>query len=281
MREHVQRAGTLGKASDAKAGDEEAHPTEDFAGAPAPMGTLSEEEAASGAYSEIVLHPARAVGGLQFALIASGAHNLHSVRPTVIAISGEEQLHVSKFFRAWRAEARQWQVVVPLRPGRGTPYLFEPQGAQLVLQLMRAILASEDKLLVPHGVEGGRFHLIGTSNGGASVLAAAVRAPELVASLTLVTGFIPAGTDDLGRLAGIPAIRLYVGDADNLGHDVALQDLKQRFDALAVPAELHVLEGARHSNVGQYIDMEAFWQGLEVARIPQVAFSVDSCRQTQ
>lgn len=242
--------------------------------APARTGVLSEEEAASGVYSPIELRAAPEGGGPQFAFIAPGeeAKLSRRVLPTVLAISGEEQCHVSKYFRAWRAEVWEWQVIVPLRSESGTPYLFEPEGIDLVVQLMRRLIAAEAECpLVLFGIEGHKFHLVGTSNGGASVLAVAAKAPELVASLTLVTGFVPRGLHDLSPLAAIPDICLYVGDADEMGHCEALQELKQRLDSLTVPAELHVLPGARHFNIGHYIDMDDFWNRLEAARRPQVA----------
>lgn len=186
--------------------------------------------------------------------------------PTVLAISGEEQLHVSRFFTAWRAEKKDWQVVVPLRVKSGTPYLFDAAGVERVVQLMERILESMDGEVVPFGVESRKFHLVGTSNGGTSVAAVAARVPHLVASLTLVTGEVPDSLVDFRSLLTIPTIRLYVGDKDEMGHYQALQDMCEEIDKIGGTAQLHILEGARHGNIGHYIDMAAFWEGLQAAR---------------
>merc|ERR1719446_962686 len=153
-----------------------------------------------------------------FALIAPrGAIRGRQALPTILAISGEEQRHVSKFFRAWQAEKRLWQVIVPLRPRSGIPYLFDEAGVERVVKLMRRILEDKRCDLSPFRIENRKFHLVGTSNGGASVAAVAARAPNLVASLTMVTGFVPDTLTDFSRLLTILSIRLYVGDKDEMG----------------------------------------------------------------
>jgi len=202
-----------------------------------------------------------------FAVIASQFAPARGCRqvPTVLAISGEEQLHVSRFFTAWRAEKKDWQVVVPLRVKSGTPYLFDADGVDRVVQLMERIL-SKDGEVVPFGVESRKFHLVGTSNGGTSVAAVAARVPHLVASLTLVTGEVPDSLLDFRSLLTIPTIRLYVGDKDEMGHYQALQDMHGEIDKVGGAAELYILEGARHGNIGHYIDMASFWEGLQAAR---------------
>lgn len=106
----------------------------------------------------------------------------------------------------------------------------------------------------------------GTSNGGASVAAVATRVPHLVASLTLVTGFVPDCLTDFRSLLTILTIRLYVGDKDEMGHCQALQGMHEQIDNAGGSAQLDILEGARHGNIGHYIDMGAFWDGLEAAR---------------
>lgn len=191
--------------------------------------------------------------------------------PTVLAISGEEQLHVSRFFRAWRAEERGWQVVVPLRRRSGLPYLFEKAGVDFAVALMQRLVTDADCKLLPQRVQGQKFHLVGTSNGGAAVLAAAAQAPELVASLTLVTGFCPKGLADFAPLKVVPSIRLYAGDLDELGHCEALARIKEKLDLTGAFAELFILEGARHGNVGHFIDMEEFWRWLAAHCVPDGA----------
>jgi len=165
-----------------------------------------------------------------------------------------------------RMSEKDWQVVVPLRVKSGTPYLFDALGVDRVVQLMERILESADGEVVPFGVESRKFHLVGTSNGGTSVAAVAARIPHLVASLTLVTGEVPDSLVDFRPLRTIPAIRLYVGDKDEMGHYQALQDMYEEINKVGGTAQLHVLEGARHGNIGHYIDMASFWDGLHAAR---------------
>eukprot|EP00931_Biecheleriopsis_adriatica_P094631 TRINITY_DN68258_c0_g1_i1.p1 TRINITY_DN68258_c0_g1~~TRINITY_DN68258_c0_g1_i1.p1 ORF type:complete len:260 (-),score=38.39 TRINITY_DN68258_c0_g1_i1:62-796(-) len=215
--------------------------------------------------SNVEIRAPRECGRLGYAFIAPRPQKVRRELPTVLAISGEEQLHVSKFFRAWRAEERSWQVVVPLRPKMGSPYLFDQPGVEAVANFALALLDDEGSML-PHSIEGRSFHLVGASNGGAAVLALAAKLPEIVASLTLVTGFIPEWLEDLASLRAISSIHLYAGDQDELGHNIILEQLQQQLEDQAVKAELHILPGARHFNVGNYVDMEAFWEALVQAR---------------
>eukprot|EP00930_Biecheleria_cincta_P035377 TRINITY_DN24335_c0_g1_i1.p1 TRINITY_DN24335_c0_g1~~TRINITY_DN24335_c0_g1_i1.p1 ORF type:complete len:288 (+),score=57.88 TRINITY_DN24335_c0_g1_i1:87-950(+) len=234
---------------------------------------LNRVESESGVYSEVEIRDASPDGRrLGYAIIAPPAAEAKQPvqrrprLPTIIAISGEEQLHVSKFFRAWRVEQWGWQVVVPLRAKSGTYYLFDPPGVELVVQFILELIADEDGRMLAHAVEGNIFHFVGSSNGAAAALAVAAKLPELAASLTLISGFLPDGLEDLSSLRSIPSIHMYVGDQDEFGHDVMLQDLHEKLQDHACMSELQVLPGASHSNVGRHIDMTVFWQRLEAAR---------------
>lgn len=203
-----------------------------------------------------------------FAIIAPRPKDVESVQdlPTVFGISGEEQMHVSKFIRSWKVEEKGWQVVVPLRAAMGTPYFFDPGGLEIILDFMRRLLEDKDRILLPFGIEGQKLHVFGSSNGGATALAAAVLMPERVASLTLVTGFVPDIVQDLTPLAAVPSIRLYVGDKDELGHCECLQELKVGIESAGGSAELLVIPGAGHTTIGRRIGPAFFWAGLEAAR---------------
>lgn len=202
---------------------------------------------------------------LQYGCVAAPDSSLARCCPTVIAVSGEEQRHVSSFFKAWRAESRGWQVLVPLRnEGYAWPYLFEPGGVEAVVRLLKSI--TEGSTTLPYAIEGGRVHLIGSSNGGAAVLAAACLAPHLVASLTLVTGFIPDIVTDLSPLRHIGHIRLYAGSEDHLGHQIALTHLRDSLFELGIDADLRIIPGAGHGSIGRSLDLDEFWFELELAR---------------
>merc|ERR1711974_536049 len=116
----------------------------------------------------------------------------------------------------------------------------------------------------------GKLHLIGMSSGGATVLAAACRAPELVASLTLVAGFIPKCCTSIDALATIPCIRLYSGAEDELGHTDNLKTLKVRLEDLGVTDSvmLRAVPGTSHDTIGDFLtlDIDEFWRDLEKFR---------------
>ncbi|CAK0870595.1 unnamed protein product [Prorocentrum cordatum] len=208
-------------------------------------------------------------GHLRLARIAAPGFGACSGQalPTVLAVSGERQQHVSRFFQAWRAERRGWQVIIPI--DGSSPKLYESDGVDIVVRFMAFLLGGSPECsddMLPAPIEGGRLHLVGTSNGGATVLAAACRAPELVASLTLVTGFVPRPVRDVSTLSRVPLIRLYAGADDELGHQDALERLKLELDRVGVGAVLRVLPGAGHTTIGQHVDMGQFWAELEAAR---------------
>eukprot|EP00931_Biecheleriopsis_adriatica_P078070 TRINITY_DN51548_c0_g1_i1.p1 TRINITY_DN51548_c0_g1~~TRINITY_DN51548_c0_g1_i1.p1 ORF type:complete len:281 (+),score=36.29 TRINITY_DN51548_c0_g1_i1:42-884(+) len=247
-------------------------------------GELSKVESESGLFSDIQVL-LRSDTGLPCALIAPkieadpadavcGApwewhcmgRGRRRPRPTIVAISGEEQLHVSKLFRAWQADQRDWQVVVPMRRSSGTPYLFEPEGVKEVVDLLKFILRDSPVEVVRFPIEGGKFHVAGTSNGGAAALAIARAAPSLIASLTLVTGFLPPGITNLSPLRELKSIRLYVGDADEMGHLTKMQGLKRALEKSGVGADFKVVPNAGHFNIGAFLDVEELWSGFEDAR---------------
>jgi predicted esterase len=243
---------------------------------PIGRGMLREAEIASGMYSPIEVRRPRE-GILGCAIIAPPVTDTRTARshklPTVLAISGEEQMHVSRFFRAWHAERYGWQVVIPLRPKMGTHYLFEPPGLELVKQFVHAVLEDHEGEFLPFGIEQDKFHLVGSSNGGATVLALAAALPELVVSLTLVTGYIPDSLVDLTPLRALPIINLYVGDGDEMGHQERMEELNTVLQDTGVPTAFHLLEGAGHFNIGEYIDMASFWATLEGSRNPAITGS--------
>lgn len=194
--------------------------------------------------------------------------------PTIFAVSGEEQRHVSKLFRSWRAEKRGWQVIVPLRPKTCSSMLFEGDGLDLVAACLTQILQKHIPGIFP--VESSKAHLVGTSNGGATVLAMATRAPSAVASLTLVTGFVPKSVDrdmlqQLNFIQGaekMPWIRMFAGDKDHYNQDKELKALHSKLEAVMERRnglELQILPGVGHSDIGHNLDPVSFWTGFEKA----------------
>lgn len=194
--------------------------------------------------------------------------------PTIFAVSGEEQRHVSKFFRSWKAEMKGWQVVIPLRPKTCSSMFFEGEGLDLVMTCLTQIVQNSISGIFP--VESSKVHLVGTSNGGASVLAMATRQPSAVASLNLVTGFVPKSVDpemlqQLRFIEGadkVPWIRMFAGDRDHYKQDQELMALHARLENVLdnrSGLQVQILPGVGHSDIGHNLDPDSFWSGFEKA----------------
>ncbi|MBT4718674.1 MAG: hypothetical protein HOB86_04655 [Rhodospirillaceae bacterium] len=108
-------------------------------------------------------------------------------------------------FWAIGAEKMGFVVVSPAAP-KGRP--FYKSGTTLIPGFLAAIAKN-------YKVRGGRFHVAGSSNGGVSAFAVAVRNPALFQSLTALAGFpeAPEGFRRLDRLGGMK-ITMIVGDGD-------------------------------------------------------------------
>eukprot|EP00746_Dinoflagellata_sp_MGD_P104758 gnl/MRDRNA2_/MRDRNA2_43515_c0_seq1.p1 gnl/MRDRNA2_/MRDRNA2_43515_c0~~gnl/MRDRNA2_/MRDRNA2_43515_c0_seq1.p1 ORF type:complete len:288 (-),score=54.94 gnl/MRDRNA2_/MRDRNA2_43515_c0_seq1:218-1081(-) len=194
--------------------------------------------------------------------------------PTIFAVSGEEQRHVSKFFRSWKAEKKGWQVVIPLRPKTCSAMFFEGEGLDLIMSCLTQILQKSIPGIFP--VESSKVHLVGTSNGGASVLAMATHLPSAVASLSLVTGFVPnsIGPEMLQQLRSVegadkvPWIRMFAGDRDRYKQDKELLSLHARLENVLDKKnglQIQILPGVGHSDIGHNLDPDSFWSGFEQA----------------
>lgn len=194
--------------------------------------------------------------------------------PTIFAVSGEEQRHVSKFFRSWKAEMKGWQVIIPLRPKTCSSLFFEGEGLDLVTNCLSQIVQNSISGIFP--VESSKVHLVGTSNGGASVLAMATRLPAAVASLNLVTGFVPKSVNpemlqQLSSIEGaenVPWIRMFAGDKDHYKQDQELMGLHARLEKVLGNKnglQIQILPGVGHSDIGHNLDPVSFWSGFEQA----------------
>jgi len=224
-------------------------------------GELTEKQKTSGTFSELAALDCGGKGVI-CSYIGPQACDSQSRQclPTVFAIGGELQFHVSLFFRSWRAEKRGWQVIAPMRADKDVPMLFEKSGVDLLVQLLKRLT----KDVLPHDVEGGRFHLIGTSNGGAAALAVAARVPDRVASLTLVTGFMPDCVKTLGPLREIRSIRLLGSKQDWTSTQLEL--VQKQLEDVGADPDVAVIKKATHSTIGEHIDKDQFWDWLEEAR---------------
>jgi predicted peptidase len=224
----------------------------------AKLGQTSSAERNAGIFTTALQYVAIPVGdgaSLECGIVLPSDFDADKNYPVCIAISGERQQHVSRFFQAWKSEQRGWVVVSPLCPG--TPLFFDRP--ELIQQLAVS-------LLTQFNVEGGKFHMVGTSNGGSTCFAFGTRWPQLCHSITPVTG-ANLRRDDLRLLNGIP-IDMFVGDCDELRFHGAMVDILEDLENIghSPPPTLAVLKGAGHFTIGQSIDMDSFWEMMDRRR---------------
>ena len=157
-----------------------ARPAESLEVAPR-VGSMSAAEKKAGIFTTALTYESIPLGqaeSLQCGLILPEGFDPAVTYPVCIAISGERQQHVSRFFQAWKSDQRGWVVVSPIRP-QASPLFFDNPNIVHRLAL---------SLLKIYNVEGGKFHMVGTSNGGSTCFAFGARWPALCHSITPVTG---------------------------------------------------------------------------------------------
>lgn len=130
--------------------------------------------------------------------------------PALLAFPGGQQNVESvdgALSRFWEREAvkRGYLVFSPAAPP-GKP--FYESGADLIPEFLERQRAA-------FKIEGGKFHVAGSSNGGVSAFVVAIRRPELFHSLTALAGFPvePADFERLDRLRHVK-VSMFVGDGD-------------------------------------------------------------------
>eukprot|EP00931_Biecheleriopsis_adriatica_P105044 TRINITY_DN79643_c0_g1_i1.p1 TRINITY_DN79643_c0_g1~~TRINITY_DN79643_c0_g1_i1.p1 ORF type:complete len:380 (+),score=91.23 TRINITY_DN79643_c0_g1_i1:21-1160(+) len=235
---------------------------------------LSEEEERSGHFSEVVVKKVDLrAGSMEFAVIAPPApvtaasaesDDVRRPLPTILAISRGDQRHVARLFRALRPEQRGWQLLVAMRCS-GEPDFLEPAGAMLLEQFMQAVLEDREAELAPFAVMSRVFHLVGISHGAAGLLQLATKVPEQTGSLSMITGFLPQ-LCQLQAVRNVQNIHFYVGDRDEMGHREFLKGIRDMLKEAGGHGHMHIVKGASHFDIGEYMDLEEFWRRLELAR---------------
>lgn len=139
---------------------------------------------------------------------------------------------------------RGWVMIVPrptLSPGTTNPLLFERANTELA-----GLVRHLDTWLRP---EGGKFYIIGASNGGVSAVRFGLDMPDRTAALLAFPGAMPPALPktDTAKLKGFP-IRLFVGENDSAQWRDAARFLDEAakigdldLTATTVPAEGHVI----------------------------------------
>jgi len=146
-----------------------------------------------------------------------------------------------------------------------TPDFFEPAGITMLEQFLQAVLDDHNRDITPFAPMSNVFHMVGMSHGSAALLSLASKAPDRTGSLNLITGFLPQFCE-IEALRGLKNIHFYVGDSDELGHREYLKGIKESLKEAGGHAHMHIVKGASHYDINEFIDLEDVWQRLEFAR---------------
>ncbi len=130
-----------------------------------------------------------------------------------------------------------WVVVSPEAPGGRLFY----KGSE---EYLPALLDEVKKTAV---FEGGRVHMMGSSNGGLSALRFAIARPELVRSVILLPGGFASKEDAarIDRLKHIP-VRLFVGSDDNVGWTDGAKDVLAAGEKAGLNITLDIRQAQGH-----------------------------------
>lgn len=187
---------------------------------------------------------------IEYALVLPADFRDDKTYPAILAFPGGRQNLESvrgSLSRFWEREAekRGYIVFSPAAPP-GKP--FYKNGADLIPEFLQRQLAD-------FGIEGGKFHVAGLSNGGVSAFVVATRYPELFHSLTALAGFPveQADFERLDRLQNI-AIAMFVGAADQYWKE-GMEKTRDRLASLgkrvyfeAIPRNGHFLPDLSFEN---------------------------------
>ncbi len=217
---------------------------------PVPTATLLEE--ATMTFETMMLDEGTAV---RYALSLPIGYTPDQTYPVLLALPPGPQTEamvnagLSGYWAA--AQNRGWIVVSPIAPD-GVLFF---QGSEAI---MPAFL---DRIEGMVGVENGRFHLAGISNGGISAFRIAGTMPERFQSILVIPGLPRTDADfqNLDKLTNLP-IAMFVGENDTtwLGR---MQETEARLTALGAdvfleiaPNEGHVIQSITGDRLFDYLD---------------------------
>ena len=210
-------------------------------------------------------------GRLRYALALPDGFERSNTYPVLLAFPPgpqTEPMVEAGFNRYWgdQASARGWIVVSPVAPdGR----LFFRGGEALIPTLL-------DHMVSEFQIEGDRFHVAGSSNGGLSAFRVALEHPSRVQSLIVLPGGPPTEGEfaTLGRLAGIP-IRMFAGARDTEWVRL-MQDTAERLEALEIAVETTTFPGEGHVPIS--LDGDPIMELLEGLRTVDITDLVGHSR---
>ena len=153
----------------------------------------------------------------------------------------------------WEAEAaeRGWIVISPIAPN-GVLFF---RGAEGYLPEMLARISAE------FPPEGGKYHVVGISNGGISAFRFAIANPDLTHSIVVLPGY-PLGDFDQANLANLVDIpvAMYVGENDGAWVS-RMETAEQALTEFGATVALEVVPGEGH--VIRSIGGDAFFDLLD------------------
>jgi predicted peptidase len=160
--------------------------------------------------------------------------------PVVLAFGPGSQTMVmveTALARYWGTEAkhRGYIVVSPAAPGG---HLFFEEGARIFPEFL-------DMILHDYKVQGGRMHIAGLSNGGASAFHIASLDPKYFWSVTGFPGLLREGTT--AQIEALRPLCIYmdVGSRDTAWRD-AMQQQAEMFKRMNYTVQFQVEEGQDH-----------------------------------
>lgn len=178
---------------------------------------------------------------LEYALVLPADFRNDRIYPALLAFPGGRQNLESVrggLARFWEREAAKRGYIV-FSPAAPTGKPFHESGADLIPEFLQQQLAA-------FKIEGGKFHVAGSSNGGVSAFVAAIRYPELFHSLTALAGF-PVEDTDFSRLDRLKNIKvtMFVGMSDQYWKE-GMEKTRGRLRALGQPVYFEAIPRNGH-----------------------------------
>jgi len=178
---------------------------------------------------------------IEYALVLPADFRDDKIYPALLAFPGGRQNLESVrggLSRFWEREAAKRGYIV-FSPAAPTGKPFYESGADLILEFLQRQLAA-------FKIEGGKFHVAGSSNGGVSAFVAAIRYPELFHSLTALAGF-PVEQVDFDRLHRLQNIKIamFVGDGDQYWKE-GMEKTRERLASLGKQVYFEVIPRNGH-----------------------------------
>ncbi len=190
-----------------------------------------------------VLHQTTRAGELlvHYEVVLPEPYDAQRSYPTILAFAGGAQTldivqrMVERNFQD-QAEKRGYIVIVPAAPAG---QLFFEDGARIFPEFLQQMLAT-------YKVEGGKLLAAGPSNGGISAFHVAALYPSYFRSITAFPGYLPDPTPARVNAIAALCIHMFVGELDELGFEMPMQQQAQSFRAQGLALTYSVEPGQPH-----------------------------------